>query len=272
MWLELFSWVAVAIYIPALIGLAVGVMSMSPPEYFIAKICFTASAVILICKVSWWLGFEQSPQTISDKIVAFVIFGLIGTSWLLSVQWINSKEQKPLASADANRALNIVFDEKRHKKSEANGQCCWFYIDVENKSKPTVQNVTVKIVDLKADNDQSNEVISSVIGHTLALAETADGPYTPPKASTVIHAGDRATFEIVRICQRPGNHWITHSNYIQSVINPQTHRQMWQQKPNAVIPPGKYSITLLPQGDNASGKLVTFEFWATEDAVYFREI
>jgi hypothetical protein len=41
MWSVLFAWYTVAIVVPVLMGIGVGVLSMTPPHYTIAKTCFT---------------------------------------------------------------------------------------------------------------------------------------------------------------------------------------------------------------------------------------
>ncbi len=117
MWSELVSWVAIAIYVPLFIGLGIGVLSMSPPEYLIAKVCFTAAALILLCKVSWWLASDQPPQTTPDKIVAFVIFGVLGSSWLTAFLWVNTKERIQEYLTERRNGESGT-EEQRHTKFE----------------------------------------------------------------------------------------------------------------------------------------------------------
>ena len=44
------GWGVVAVLVPILIGVGIGVLSMAPPEFTIAKVCFTTSAILLVVK------------------------------------------------------------------------------------------------------------------------------------------------------------------------------------------------------------------------------
>jgi hypothetical protein len=112
MWAELFSWVAISIYVPALIGIGLGVLSMSPPEYFAAKLCFSISGLLLIGKIGWWFGFQQPPVGRLTAIgLTFFFFGFVGSVWLTSMLWINSKE--PGQRKAATDEPSLTFRERR---------------------------------------------------------------------------------------------------------------------------------------------------------------
>lgn len=93
MWAVLASWITVAVVVPVLVGIGVGVLSMTPPDHRIAYICFTLAALILLIRTGWWLAFEQSKFTYSVIFFAFGIFGFIGSLWFVSIKWVSGLEQ-----------------------------------------------------------------------------------------------------------------------------------------------------------------------------------
>ena len=70
----------------AFFGIGVNRMNANP---FLARICFTLSAMILLVRLGWWLAFEQHRTNFQLAILAFVIFGGIGSLWLFSMKWIS---------------------------------------------------------------------------------------------------------------------------------------------------------------------------------------
>jgi hypothetical protein len=70
---------------------------MNPPNYTIAQVCFTVSAVLLLCRTAWWIAFEQSPDVnrITRGVIAFLLFGLIGALWVVSVTWVSGLRHLP---------------------------------------------------------------------------------------------------------------------------------------------------------------------------------
>ena len=91
MWGVLVSWTFISIVAVALVGIGVGVLSMNPPHYQIAQVCFSVSAALLIVRSGWWIAFEQ-PATVSpfNRIMfTLVVFGAIGVLWEESVRWVS---------------------------------------------------------------------------------------------------------------------------------------------------------------------------------------
>src|SRR5690242_7132717 len=53
------SWAVVGTVFSVLVGLGLGVLSMNPPHYGLARSCFTLSALILVARTGWWLSTES---------------------------------------------------------------------------------------------------------------------------------------------------------------------------------------------------------------------
>lgn len=87
----LFGWPLVGIFFSVLIGAGFSVMSMSPPEFQIAKICFFLAAIIAVSKVGTWLLCESDLAVSERVIVAILVFGLSGAGWVESWRWIDSR-------------------------------------------------------------------------------------------------------------------------------------------------------------------------------------
>ena len=86
LWSIFGSWITVGIVVPVLIGIGVGVMSMSPPDFMIAKASFSVAALVLAARVAWWLGMELPANITRTHVVifAFAVFGGIGALWISS--------------------------------------------------------------------------------------------------------------------------------------------------------------------------------------------
>jgi hypothetical protein len=93
MWMALFNWPVVAIVVSLLIGIGVGVMSMSPPSFAIAKTCFTIAPIVFLARVGMWLITAEASR-LERGILAFLVFGLAGVGWVESWDWIKSREVK----------------------------------------------------------------------------------------------------------------------------------------------------------------------------------
>jgi hypothetical protein len=112
LWAALGSWVTVGVIVPVVISIGVGVMSLSPPEFMIARAAFCISALILAARVTWWLGVEIPNGTSLwlAAVVAFVIFGALGSLLVGSLSWISARkvhiestQAPPLVSPPAAR-------------------------------------------------------------------------------------------------------------------------------------------------------------------------
>jgi hypothetical protein len=91
MWKQIVSWTVVAIVVTALIGLGANSMSMTPPEFGIAKICFMLSAVVLSLRTAYWLARTESRWW-ERIMLTFVLSGLIGVLSVESWRWVSHRQ------------------------------------------------------------------------------------------------------------------------------------------------------------------------------------
>lgn len=99
-WQTLFGWGVIGSVGLLLIGIGFAVMSMTPPEFTIARVCFSLAAVILVSKTAFWLAGLAAERT-ERVIAAFLIFGLIGAAWIWSYSWVSSHKPTPPPAAQS---------------------------------------------------------------------------------------------------------------------------------------------------------------------------
>jgi hypothetical protein len=167
--------------------------------------------------------------------------------------------------------LAILFDETRHCFKEDNNQCAVYRISVRNEGATTINNVAVKIVGLKADQQAPDEDLRRFMGLRLGVSINPFGLYshpdTIPDSAVLLHPGDEVTFDFVRLCVLPGNFLLCHSHFFR---RQQTFRL--EQRPRGVLQPRKYTITVSAQGDNLGPVLSAFKFTSTTAEVIFRRV
>ena len=100
-WQDLSGWQVVSAIVLTLVGVGVGVMSMSPPEYQVAKVCFAIAGPMLVVKVGMWLVTLASPPQ-QRMIVAFLLFGLIGLAWVEAYRWVESRQVRASDKTEQN--------------------------------------------------------------------------------------------------------------------------------------------------------------------------
>jgi hypothetical protein len=110
MWSVLFGWTSVITTFTVLIGIAVGVLSMTPPEFGVARGAFTVAALILGARFGWWLAFDQSGTSTGHMaFFGFVVFGTIGAGWIGAERWVKSREVRgPLPFQETLERARIV--------------------------------------------------------------------------------------------------------------------------------------------------------------------
>jgi hypothetical protein len=94
MWQHLYGWTAIWLVVPLLIGIGIGVLSMSPPEPRIAQACFTVALGILLTKLSWWLIAERNEPMWQRAMFIAVIFGASGALWFAGWMLADSRLQQ----------------------------------------------------------------------------------------------------------------------------------------------------------------------------------
>jgi hypothetical protein len=167
--------------------------------------------------------------------------------------------------------LTILYDEARHCFREENKQCAIYRIAVRNEGQTTINNVGVKIRDITSDQQPGGDDLRRLVGLRLSVSVNPSGLYSHPSASPdstlLLHPGDEAIFDFVRLCTLPGNYLICHSSFIRPQYKPSL-----DQIPSGVLLPGKYAITLSAQGDNLGPVLERFEVASTATEVLFQRV
>src|ERR1700733_11586379 len=86
-WQILLGWGVLGAFTILIIGIGFGVMSMTPPDFIIARVSFTAAAIILTTKTAIWLVNFGSPR--GDRaFAAFFVLGMIGAGWVWAYTWV----------------------------------------------------------------------------------------------------------------------------------------------------------------------------------------
>lgn len=90
-WQILLGWGVLGAFTILIIGIGFGVMSMTPPDFIIARVCFTAAAIILTTKTAIWLANFDAPR--GDRaLAAFFVLGLIGAGWVWAYTWVSFRQ------------------------------------------------------------------------------------------------------------------------------------------------------------------------------------
>jgi hypothetical protein len=100
----LFSWTVVGVVSVLVLGVGFGVMSMSPPAFLMAKMCFTAAAIIFMARVGFWLASTSAP-TFERLVLTLLICGIGGTCWVELLRWVDGREPKPEGS------IRVIFSD-----------------------------------------------------------------------------------------------------------------------------------------------------------------
>jgi hypothetical protein len=114
MWSILASWTVVGIIVAIIIG--IGGVAMSVGSYLLAKICFNVAILIFLSKFGIWMSSESYPLK-WRIVVSFMVFGLIGTGWVLSLHWVNITAKKEAIKAYVGRLQSekkIIFSVNDH--------------------------------------------------------------------------------------------------------------------------------------------------------------
>lgn len=228
-------------------------------------------------EVFMWIAYGAVPAVVIGALV-FVFLLIIAPS-RVHRDLIDEIERLRKALSEQDRSLRILFDEDRHRTLEGNKMCAMFRISVVNESRRTVRNVAVRIVSISGRTRRLTRELSGVVGLPLCVAADPSGgaamPTEMPQRSAVIHPGESALFDMVRLCKTPGNHWICHANYMRrahAVFYAKEGVSPFEQRPHAVLPPGKYRLVVAVSGDDISPSEASFEFWATKRSLILRKI
>ena len=213
MWAVLVDWPFLGVFVPLLIGIGVGVMGLTPPEYLLAKACFTVSALIVLAKVGSWLIAADSP-TLHRIFLCFFLFGAVGVAWLESWRWVTVREGPMMASRHAaapeSRETPPVTPQARPapvSKVELKPPAISWMFEKESKSKPYgflgmtrtgKEEARILEIHVAGRNDSgvhinrfSGFIISEVTDQRVHLLLNIDGKLFPPEKSKGIPPGAR---------------------------------------------------------------------------------
>jgi len=104
MWSVVFGWPVASVVLCLLIGTGVGLMSCTPPEFRVARVCFTLAALIFFAKVGAWL-ISVKAGTLERVTLTVLIFGVGGLAWIESSRWIEAKRGKQQGTQQPTAAL-----------------------------------------------------------------------------------------------------------------------------------------------------------------------
>jgi hypothetical protein len=107
MWETVSSWTVVSVVVPLLVGVGVSVMSMTPPEFWVARACFAVSACVFLGKVAPWLA-AVNVGGVERLLLTFLIFGVVGVGWAGAWRWVNMREATQRAASKDGATLYII--------------------------------------------------------------------------------------------------------------------------------------------------------------------
>jgi hypothetical protein len=88
----LVSWPVVGVVVPLLIAIGIGVLSMTPPDFLLARGSFTLAVIIFLGKLGWWLA-QTDISRAQKASLAFLLFGFTGIGWVESWRWVSSRRE-----------------------------------------------------------------------------------------------------------------------------------------------------------------------------------
>jgi hypothetical protein len=84
---SLLSWpVLIGSVAVLLIGVGFSIMSVSPPEYIGARVCFGAAYFLITVRLFWWATMEKPTGT--DVVTAVLVVAGIGVLWATADRWV----------------------------------------------------------------------------------------------------------------------------------------------------------------------------------------
>jgi hypothetical protein len=86
------AWVIVSLVVPLLLGAAVSLLGLNPPEFRAARICFAFSSVMALAMDILWV--YSSPKTaIIKSAISFPIWVFAVVGCYAALTWVNSKQR-----------------------------------------------------------------------------------------------------------------------------------------------------------------------------------
>lgn len=111
---DLFGWPVVGAVVCLLIGVALGLMSTTPPEFAVAKLCFTSATILIMAKLCVWLSL--TAMSFADLTFGLL---LVGGCFLLGIDawhWVDAREER---SVSERVQWHITSPSKRSRSAES---------------------------------------------------------------------------------------------------------------------------------------------------------
>ena len=90
LWSILTNWAVVGVVWALSVGIGVGVMSMTPPDFVVARIAFTVALLLSLIKAALWLADSRDTRYL--VLIAFFAFGVLGATWALAMKYVSHRE------------------------------------------------------------------------------------------------------------------------------------------------------------------------------------
>lgn len=134
-------WTITGIVVSVLVGVAIGMVGLTPPEFYFAKACFYLSAIILGITTFIWAFVVKSK--FSSISIIILVFLFIGISLPKAIDWVNKREMlsisthkpppKPPENPPITATLGTKKPEKPPEKKEPKG--------TESGQQKTLENI-----------------------------------------------------------------------------------------------------------------------------------
>lgn len=106
-WTNILEWNVVAFAIGILLSIAIGVMSMAPPEFLVAKICFSLAALMCAARLGFSLAYADYQPWLRLGM-GLVLFGVIGVGWTESWRWVKGRQPIVVTEAEVGLRHEVV--------------------------------------------------------------------------------------------------------------------------------------------------------------------
>jgi hypothetical protein len=104
------AWYFVGAVVPLLIGVAVSLMGLNPPEFWAARICFAFSSAMTVAMDILWFCSSPKPTIVRSAIsIPIWVFAVVGCYAALT--WVNSKQRSHTEESRKNKAREKLKNE-----------------------------------------------------------------------------------------------------------------------------------------------------------------
>jgi hypothetical protein len=112
----LLSWTVLGLVLPILIGVGVGVMRTTPPEFKVARWCFHAAYLILTLRVGWWIVVEQTGGRPMIGILGALLLSMFfGVLWVVATKRVDER-QAAFSSSNDREVVEQIQDLKQTQR------------------------------------------------------------------------------------------------------------------------------------------------------------